>query len=276
MTNTPKNYRFGGIERLYGKAGFALIARARVCIVGIGGVGTWAAEALARSGIGHLTLVDADEICITNVNRQIHAMDGTVGQSKVQAMAERIRAIHPDIVLGLEETFFTENTSERILESGFDYVFDAIDSVPHKCHLIATCRQKGIPIITSGGAGGRTQPGDIQITDLSKSFNDPLLTFVRKRLRQKYGFPRERRWRFKVDCVFTPEEPKYPQDDGTVCERREKGTDYRLNCDNSFGTSAAITGTIGFLASAHILNKIAGKRSAPEGSNSKETLANSS
>ncbi|MGB0370453.1 MAG: tRNA threonylcarbamoyladenosine dehydratase [Opitutales bacterium] len=275
MTENETHFRFGGIQRLYGMQGFERIASARVCVIGIGGVGTWAAEALARSGIGHLTLVDADEVCITNVNRQIHAMDGTIGQPKVKAMGDRIRAIHPVIDLHLEESFYTESTSDQILEPGFDYVFDAIDSIPHKCHLIVECRKRGIPVITSGGAGGRTDPGQIQIVDLSKSFNDPLLSLTRKRLRQKHDFPRARRWRFKVDCVFTPEEPKYPKEDGTVCERREKGADYRLNCDNGFGTLSAITGTMGFMAAAQILQKIAGKESEPAGSNDKVEAATS-
>ncbi|MEM9025807.1 MAG: tRNA threonylcarbamoyladenosine dehydratase [Verrucomicrobiota bacterium] len=269
MTQPNPNFRFGGIQRLYGAEGFQRISNSHVCVIGIGGVGTWAAEALARSGVGHITLVDADEVCITNVNRQIHALDSTIGHSKVQAMSERILAINPQIKLTLKDTLYTESTSEDILHEGFDYIFDAIDSIPHKCHLIVECRKRAIPVITSGGAGGRTQPGQIQIADLSKSFNDPLLSLVRKRLRQRHGFPRERRWKFKVDCVFTPEEPKYPREDGTICERREKGEDYRLNCDNGFGTSSAVTGTLGFMAAAHMLQKIAGKKIAPGGSHIK-------
>lgn len=252
-----QSFRFGGIARLYGQAAFEHIQNAHVCVVGIGGVGTWAVEALARSGVGQLTLVDADEVCITNVNRQIHALDGSIGKPKVAEMASRIRAINPEIRIDTVEKFYTESSSNSILSPGFDYLFDAIDSVKHKVHLLHKCRQRDIPVITSGGAGGRWDPTQVMVEDLSRTRNDPLLSLVRKQLRQRHGFPRERRWKFRIPAVYTPEEPKFPREDGTVCERREKGADYRLNCDNGFGTMSSITGTLGFAAAAHILKAIA-------------------
>ena len=150
--------RFSGISRLYGESALQRFLTARVAVVGIGGVGSWAVEALARSGIGHLTLIDLDEICVTNVNRQLHAMDGQIGRLKTSAMAERIHAINPAATITEKQTFYSEKNAEELLAEGFDVVIDAIDAVRQKCHLIATCHSKGIPIVTCGAAGGAVTP----------------------------------------------------------------------------------------------------------------------
>src|SRR6516225_5042178 len=139
--------RFGGIARLYGQGGLLKLRAAHVCVVGIGGVGTWAAEALARSGIGAITLVDLDEVCVTNINRQLHALTETVGRSKVEVMAERIRAINPECKILAEQKFFNEQTAEELLASKFDFVLDAIDSVSNKVLLLAKCREKNLPVV---------------------------------------------------------------------------------------------------------------------------------
>ena len=174
--------RFGGIARLYGTAALARFRKARVAVIGIGGVGSWTVEALARSGIGHLTLVDLDEICVTNVNRQLHAMDGQIGKQKTEAMAERVRAIHPTCEIEILPTFFGEKNFAEILDRGFDAVVDAIDTVRQKTLLLAECVRRGIPVVTCGAAGGRRDPSRIGVDDLSKSANDALLEFLADKL----------------------------------------------------------------------------------------------
>ena len=256
MSETTINYdyRFGGVERLYGPGSLERIREASVLVVGIGGVGSWVAEALARSGIGSITLVDLDDICESNINRQIHALDGQIGKPKIEAMAERCRLINPEATISVLHTFFTGKTAEEIFRKPYDYVMDAIDSVNHKCALIDFSRRRGIPILTSGGAGGRIDPTKIQVSDITKSYNDKLLQRVRKKLRQAYGYPRERRRRFKVECVFSPEEALYPES----CDTKEADTSSRrLDCAFGYGAAAQVTGAFGFIAAARIVQKIA-------------------
>lgn len=250
--------RFGAIGRLYGDAGLARIRGAHVCVVGLGGVGSWVVEALARSGIGQLTLVDMDEVCLSNVNRQIHALDGSVGQTKASALAARVQQIAPECQVVVEEVFFTEATADRLLATKYDYIIDAIDGTKHKCFLIAEARKRGLRLITCGGAGGCIDPSRVQICDLARTINDPLLLQVRKRLRREYGFPKLSRQKFKVDCVYSDELPVFPRKDGTVSCERESGEDYRLNCDEGFGSATFLTGTVGFFLAAEVVKRIAG------------------
>ena len=249
--------RFGAIARLYGRDGLERLRTARVCVIGIGGVGSWAAEALARSSVGALTLIDLDEICETNLNRQVHALDETIGRAKVDAMAERIQAINPDCRVTAQQVFFTPANAESILAETFDHVVDGIDNVPNKCLLLARCRALGIPIVTAGAAGGRRDPGRVQTADLSRAIHDSLLARVRKILRRDHGFPRERRWKFRIDCVFSPETTVFPQSDGSVCATRDEETELRLDCESGFGTAAFVTGTFGFALAARVVNRIA-------------------
>ena len=181
--------RFGGIARLYGKNGLQRLRAAHVCVVGIGGVGTWAAEALARSGVGALTLVDLDEVCVTNINRQLHALTGTVGRAKVEVMAERIRAINPGCRVTAEQKFFNAQTSAELLAPQFDFVLDAIDDVTNKVLLLARCRENHFPVVSCGGAGGRREVTSVRLGDLSKASHDKLLSEVRRRLRKEHPFP---------------------------------------------------------------------------------------
>lgn len=254
---TDYETRFGAIGRLYGRAGLERIRAGHVCVVGLGGVGSWVVEALARSGIGALTLVDMDEVCLSNVNRQIHALDATVGRSKAAVLAERVAAIAPDCDVTVEAIFFTEATAGRLLAAPYDYVVDAIDATKHKCQLIAEARRLGHRLITCGGAGGCIDPGRVKICDLSRTINDPLLLQVRKRLRRDYGFPKRSRQKFKVDCVYSDELPVYPRADGSVGHEREPGEDYRLNCDAGFGSASFLTGTVGFFLAARVIREIA-------------------
>jgi len=249
--------RFGGIARLYGLSGLTKLRAAHVCVVGIGGVGTWAVEALARSGIGTITLVDLDEVCVTNVNRQLHALTETVGRAKVEAMAERIRAINPDCQIFAEQKFFNEQAAAELLAPKYDFIFDAIDDVANKVLLLVQCRDKQIPIITSGGAGGRRELTAVRVGDLSQASHDKLLAEVRRRLRTEHGFPAGQS-AMNVACVYSVERTVYPQADGSVCEMRSAAEDgTRLNCNGGLGSATFVTGAFGFAAAGFVVRKIA-------------------
>lgn len=250
--------RFSGIRRLFSAGGLERLRRAHICVIGIGGVGSWAVEALARSGVGSLTLVDLDDICISNINRQLHAVDGSVGQPKVQVMAERIRSISPGCSVSPVHAFFTEANAREILQTRFDYVLDAIDSPSKKCLLIASCRERSIPVFVVGGAGGRRNPTALKISDLAFSTHDRLLQAVRSTLRSEFGFPGHGK-PFGIDCVFSTEPVVYPRQDGTVCAEREPGSNLRLDCDSGYGTASFVTGAFGFAAAGYIVEKLAGE-----------------
>lgn len=267
--------RFGGIGRLYGQSALAKLASSRMIIVGLGGVGTWVAEALARSGVSHLRLIDLDEICISNVNRQLPAMDGTIGRAKVDVMAERLRQINPAGHFEAVSEYFTQASADRLLcfsglsgdrENGPtaihpDCVIDAIDAVTNKCHLIAHCRARGIPCVSCGGAGGRRDPTQVRIADLHKVTHDRLLSEVRKRLRQQHGFPRDSS-PMEVPAVYSLETPLYPHPDGTVGDRPMSPSEGvggpRLNCNWGYGSATHVTGTFGFVAAARAIETVLG------------------
>lgn len=253
--SSDQDQRFSGIRRLFGAEGSERLQRAHVCVVGIGGVGSWAVEALARSGIGELTLVDLDEVCVSNVNRQLHALDGNIGRPKVEVMAERVRAINPACKVRPWPVFFTDSNSAEILETRFSYVIDAIDSPSKKAYLIGRCHERDIPVITVGGAAGRSDPTAIRVVDLAFSSHDRLFTFVRRFLRRHHGFPRGEE-PFGVDCVYSPEPPVYPQKDGTVCGTIDPDSEVQLDCEHGLGTATFVTGTFGFAAAARVVQRI--------------------
>ena len=255
----PSDYenRFSGLARLYGAKESERIRTAHVAVIGIGGVGSWTAEALARSGIGELTLIDLDEVCITNVNRELPALDGNVGRFKVEAVAERLRLIHPELVVHEKHAFFNERTAEELLEPGYDCIVDAIDEVKEKAYLIATCRDRNLPLVVVGGAGGKRNPARIQTDDLAYATNDRLLKLVRKRLRQNYAFPEEQtKAPFGFRSVFSTENARYPWEDGTIHDEPEPGSHLRLNCETGFGTATPVTGSFGFTAAAEALEVV--------------------
>jgi tRNA A37 threonylcarbamoyladenosine dehydratase len=251
--------RFGGIARLYGNRGLARLRAAHVCVVGIGGVGAWSAEALARSGIGALTLVDLDEVCASNINRQLHALTETVGRAKVDVMAERIRAINPDCRVTAEQQFFNEQTADKLLAPKFDFVLDAIDSVTNKILLLVACRKKKLPVVACGGAGGRQDGTLVRVGDLSKASHDLLLSEVRRKLRKEHQFPGEGS-AMGVECVFSAETTVFPQPDGSVCKKRASTEDgARLNCNGGLGSATFVTGAFGFAAAGIVVRRIAEK-----------------
>lgn len=257
------NNRFSGISRLYGIDGLKRLLSSHVLIVGLGGVGTWAAEAIARSGIGNMTLVDLDDVCITNTNRQIHALTNTIGKSKVMVMKERILAINPQCKVNAFEEFFTEKSADAILDIKYDYVIDAFDSLQNKCVLASKCKERNIPLIITGGAAGKRNPSLLKIDDLGLACNDSLLFALRKRLRQEFNFPsgagftRSKKQRFDIACVYSPEDPVFLQSDGSVCDTAESGTTLNLDCEAGMGSITHITGMFGLLAASHVIEKMA-------------------
>ncbi|WP_229218185.1 tRNA cyclic N6-threonylcarbamoyladenosine(37) synthase TcdA [Rugamonas apoptosis] len=250
--------RFGGIARLYGAAALERFRSAHICVIGVGGVGSWAVEALARSAIGRLTLIDLDNVAESNINRQIQALTGTVGQAKVTALAERIAQINPYCQVRQVEDFITpDNLDQMIGGQGYDYVLDAIDSAKAKAALLAYCRAHGIPLMMIGSAGGQTDPTQIQVRDLARTEQEPLLKRVRKLMRNQYGFPRGTKNKFNVDAVFSMEPLKFPES-GETCavDGDDRGGVTGLNCAG-FGSAMVVTASFGMVAASHMLRKLA-------------------
>ena len=252
--------RFGGIARLYGAEAAGWLREAHFCVVGIGGVGSWAAEALARSGIGRLTLIDFDEVCETNINRQVLALTDTVSHKKIQVMADRIHGINPECRCDVIDDFLTLDTLEDYLGRGYDYVIDAIDSIKFKAAMIAWCRRRKLPVIVTGGAGGLTDPSRITITDLSRTVHDPLAAKVRSRLRDEYGLSKNSKRRFGVECVFSTQQPVYPKADGTVSGDKPGLHGVSLDCRMGYGAVSTVTASFGLMAAGRAINKYLEKR----------------
>lgn len=243
--------RFGGIDRLYGRGALQRFAGARVAVIGMGGVGSWAAEALARSGVGHLCLVDADDLCVSNTNRQLPALQGQYGRNKVEAMAERCRAINPGIEVEAIPSFLTAGNVETLLDRGFDLVLDACDSFRSKVELIAWCRRRKLPLIVVGSAGGRTDSTLVRVRDLSRTEHDAMLALIRKKLRSEFNFPKNRDRYFGVTAIYSLENVQYPQPDGTVCGVRPSVSGeaaLKLDCGAGLGAATHVTGTFAFAA----------------------------
>ena len=252
--------RFGGIARLYGERRAALLKEMHVCVVGLGGVGSWAVEALARSGVGAITLIDNDDIAPSNTNRQIHALEGEFGRSKAEAMAERAARINPACRLEPIDDFLTGRNLDRYLLPGYDYVIDAIDSIRFKADMIYYCKRNRIPIVATGGAGGLTDPTMIKVADLTRTYNDPLAAKVRARLRSEYGWTRNPKRRFGVDCVFSSQQQLYPRGDGTVGHEKPGIHGVTLDCRFGYGSATMVTATFGFVAVARAIERYLGRR----------------
>jgi len=259
MTEEYEN-RFGGIKRLYGSTALAKFKESHICVIGIGGVGSWVAEALARSGIGQLTLIDMDDICVTNTNRQIHALSNTIGETKIEAMAARCRLINPEIKLNLIDDFIDKQNCFKYLSGEFDYIFDAIDSISAKVALIAHCKRNKYPLLTCGGAGGQLDPTQIQVTDLAKTIQDPLAAKVRSELRRFFNFSKNPKRKFRIDCVFSTEQLSYPDMNGEVCkEKADSDGNMKMDCASGFGASTMVTASFAFVGVAFMLKKMLSK-----------------
>lgn len=258
-TEADLERRFGGLARLYGAAGAQRIRRAHVMVVGVGGVGSWAAEALARSGVGRLTLVDLDHVAESNINRQIHALDATLGQAKVQAMRERIAQIHPGARVHAVEDFVEPDNWVQLLAGAQAAlgapaaVIDACDQVRAKLAMAAWARDTRAAFITVGAAGGKRLAHRVEIDDLAMATHDPLLAQLRQRLRKSHGAPREGR-RIGVPCVFS-REPVAPPD-ASCATPGDGAADGTLNC-HGYGSAVSVTATFGMCAAGWVIERLA-------------------
>jgi tRNA A37 threonylcarbamoyladenosine dehydratase len=246
--------RFGGVTRLLGAAAHARLRCSRIAVVGVGGVGSWAAEALARSGVEQITLIDLDHVAESNANRQIQALGEEFGKAKVVAMAQRIASINPRARVTCIEQFVSEDNVSGLMRD-LDLVLDCIDQVSAKAALIAHARSIGLRLITCGAAGGRTDPTRIRCADLARALGDPLLAKVRYRLRRRYGFAREsagRRPLFDVDAVYSDEPVRPPVSDVQGTDDFHSG----LACAG-YGSSVIVTAPLGFAAAARAVERIA-------------------
>lgn len=258
--------RFGGIARLYGDTGLQRLSSAHVCVIGIGGVGSWAAESLARSAVGALTLIDMDIVSESNINRQLLATTDSIGRDKGLVMQERIAQINPECTIHVIDEFITRENLTTLIQPEFDYVIDCIDDFRTKAALIHYCREQKIKIITTGGAGGQVDPSKIRRVDLSRTQHDVLLAKTRKLLRQDYGFARNPKRSFGVPCVYSDEQLVYPDGKGGLSAHRpavdtEAGaSNNALNCAGGIGSITHVTASFAFLATAHVLNQIAHAR----------------
>lgn len=255
--------RFGGVGRLYGDAALARFMNAHVCVIGIGGVGSWSVEALARNAIGQLTLIDLDHVAPSNANRQIHALEANYGKAKVDAMAERVREINPRCIVRAVDEFITVDNVEQMMAPRFDYVIDAIDSVRPKTALIAWCRANGIPLITCGSAGGQFDPTRIVVSDLSRTEQDPMLAKVRRNLRNDHAFPRQRRHKFGILAVSSTEPLQYPESASCDADGMPTAAPQGLACAG-FGSSICVTATFGLAAAGEVLRSLAGMARKPD------------
>jgi tRNA A37 threonylcarbamoyladenosine dehydratase len=243
--------RFGGIARLYGADGLPALASARVCVIGVGGVGSWAVEALVRSAVGRICMVDMDHVAESNMNRQLPAVEAELGRAKVAVLRERVAAINPDCRVETREDFVTPDNVDDLIPADAHWVLDCVDSFRVKAALIAHCRQRGQAVITVGGAGGQRDPTRVRVSDLRKTEQDPLLARTRRLLRQSHGFPRNPRRRFGVPCVWSDEPQRASAD---ACDAQTEGS---LNCAG-FGACMPVTATFGMAAAAHVVAAIVG------------------
>lgn len=260
-TTLPSDYldRFSGVGRLLGRASLDRLAAAHVCVIGVGGVGSWTVEGLARSGVGALTLIDLDDVCVTNVNRQLPALDGQIGRPKVTVLAERVRLINPACRVETVQEFFTPTSAARLLEPAYDFVVDAVDRMSIKALLIAGCRERHRPVITIGAAGGRADTGKIRTGDIGEA-SDELLKQVRKRLRRDHGFPSGAYrgiTRMGIRAVWSDESPVFPWADGTCSAEPEPGSNLKLDCASGFGTAVFVTGVFGLAAAGEVVRTLA-------------------
>ena len=245
--------RFGGVARLYGAVGLQRLADAHVAVVGLGGVGSWAAEALARSGVGRLTLVDLDHVSESNINRQSHALESTLGAAKAAVMAARIADINPHCVVQAIEDFVEPGNLDALLPAGrFDFVVDAIDHVRAKIALIVHCRATGTALVTIGGAGGRTDASRVRVTDLAHTLQEPMLAKVRKNLRIHHGFPRNLKKTFGIPAVFS-EQPLRGNESVVPAFTSGSGG---LNCAG-YGSMVSVTAVFGFVAAGLLVDRLA-------------------
>jgi tRNA A37 threonylcarbamoyladenosine dehydratase len=254
----PRVQRFGGIDRLYGRGAAEKLHTAHVAVVGLGGVGSWTVEALARSGVGSLTLIDMDDVCITNTNRQLPALEEKIGHPKAAVLAERVRAINPECRAETILEFLTPANCDQLLEPRYDFVIDCTDRMSIKALIIEQSRLRGMRVLTVGGSGGRRNATLVRAGDLAQTSGDLLLKLVRRKLRNDYGWAKGNGNFYDVPAVFSAEPQVYPWADGQVCETPEPGANLRMDCASGFGAACFVTGTFGFVAAGEVVKRLIG------------------
>ena len=248
--------RFGGLGRLYGQAALPALTNAHFAVIGLGGVGTWVAEALARSGVGELTLIEMDEVCITNTNRQSHALQSTIGQSKNQVISERLRDINPELIIHSVEDFIDDHNMKALIGKHHHVVIDAIDAAHLKARLVAYCLAIKVRLITIGSSGGKRSPQAVTVDDLGRSISDPMLGKVRTQLYRHHNFARDKNRKFRVDAVYSTEQMIYPKPDGSVCMDKQALADgVKLDCAGGFGSSMMVTASFGLAAANRAIER---------------------
>lgn len=269
-TNYVMHRRFDRMGRLVGDDVMKKLFNTHVMVIGLGGVGSWAAESLSRSGVGKLSVVDYDEICITNANRQLHALQGLVGRKKAEVMAERLRKINPQSEVIAVPEFYNAENSEMMFGMKPDYIVDCIDNLTAKAHLLATCRALGIKVITSGGSAAKMDPTRIKIVDMADTYVDPMAHQMRKILRQKYDFPEKK---FGIPCVFSDELPIEPVDlhydngQGFKCVCPQGSRNNLHGCDQRnviWGTASFVTGAFGLTMASWVVQQIYAEARVPQ------------
>jgi tRNA A37 threonylcarbamoyladenosine dehydratase len=261
MTDLPEDdeyeRRFAGVEKIYGDEAFRQYEHSHVMVIGIGGVGSWAVEALARTGIGELTIIDMDVVAASNINRQLPAMSSTLGREKIEVMAERCHSINPRIKINVVDDYLTPDNVKELLENKPDVVLDCIDDVKAKLALILHCRFNKIPLIVSGGAGGKLDPLKIRVADLSKTEQDPMLAKLRSQLRAK-GICKKPKEKFGITCVYSIDNPFSSAD---VCPSAG------LRC-GGYGSAVVVTSSFAMVAVSEVLKKLTVKKAKTEASKS--------
>ena len=241
--------RFAGVEKIYGDEAFRQYEHSHVMVIGIGGVGSWAVEALARTGIAELTLVDMDVIAASNINRQLPALSSTLGREKIEVMAERCLSINPRIRINVVDDYLTADNVKELLSNPPDVVLDCIDDVKAKLALMLHCRFNKIPLIVSGGAGGKLDPLKIRVADLSKTEQDPMLAKLRSQLRSK-GICKKPKDKFGITCVYSVDNPFLSAE---VCASAG------LRC-GGYGSAVVVTSSFAMIAVSEVLKKLAPKK----------------
>ncbi|MBT3347802.1 MAG: tRNA threonylcarbamoyladenosine dehydratase [Thiotrichales bacterium] len=247
--------RFSALSRVYGEAGLEQLAQTHICVVGIGGVGSWVAESLARSAVGSITLIDGDTVARSNINRQVIALESSVGRAKVEVMRERILDINPECHCNPIQAELSASNMRELLEQDYNCVIDAIDGVKVKSQMAYHCRRNKIKLVMTGGAGGLLDPTQVRICDLSKTYNDPLAAKVRSELRRNYNFSRNKKRSFGIPCVYSTEQQRYPTtaDSGEVSYRKPGVAGLSLDCAFGYGSSVSVTAAMAQAATFKVI-----------------------
>ena len=249
---------FSGIDRLYGKGASEALSGKHVCVIGLGGVGSWCVESLARTGIGKITLIDFDTISKGNINRQMHALHSTLEQKKSDVLKERVLDINPACECNIIDDFINRDNLWDLLgpDVHYDYVIDAIDSITYKAEIIYFCKRNKRPVISTGGAGGVTDPTTIMVKDLSRTYNDALAAKVRSRLRNEHGFSKNPARYFGIECVFSTQQKIFPDQCGNVSTRKPGIHGVHLDCRFGYGSVSYVTAVFGFMAVSRVINQL--------------------